>query len=103
MAMSDKYALIGALKRISRTTADEICKMPGVALYIDLKNIRNEDWVRILIKYPNLSDLSPIDKFDGRNWADLICEQPIFLDRCPWQQLHTGEWSYLLGKKKTFY
>lgn len=102
MAMSDNYALFGALKRISRTTADEICKMPGVALYINLENIRNEDWVRILIKYPNLSDLSPIDKFDGRNWADLICGQPIFLDRCPWQQLRTGEWSYLLGKKKTF-
>ena len=102
MAMSDQYQLSYAAKKISRTTSDLICDLPGLAYSVNLENIRPEDWVRILIKYPTLSDLCPFDKFYPCHWADLICGQKFFLDRCPWHKLQTADWHYLLGKEKTF-
>ena len=102
MAMSDQYQLFYAAKKISKTTSDIICDHPGFAYSFNLENIRPEDWVRILIKYPTLADLCPFDKFYPRHWADLICGQKFFLDRCPWHKLQTADWHYLLGKEKTF-
>ena len=102
MAMSNWYEFYAASKKISKTTADVICDAPGFAYMFNLENIRAEDWVRILIKFPSLSDLCPFDKFDYGNWADLLHNQKVFVDQCPWHKLHTTAWCCILDKEKTF-
>ena len=32
----------------------------------------------------------PFEQMDGNTWCELLCKQPQFADRCPWENLDKG-------------
>ncbi len=68
------------------------------------KRINGEDWVRILVKYPQLVDKCDWGEVTNRDWVDLLCERPEFVELCKdeywksgmWKALDNLDWSRLL-------
>ena len=68
------------------------------------KRINGEDWVRILVKYPQLVDKCDWGEVTNRDWVDLLCEHPEFVELCKdefwksgmWKALTSNDWSRLL-------
>jgi hypothetical protein len=68
------------------------------------KRINGEDWVRILVKYPQLVDKCDWGEVTNRDWVDLLCEHPEFVELCKdefwksgmWKALTENDWSRLL-------
>jgi hypothetical protein len=68
------------------------------------KRINGEDWVRILVKYPQLVDKCDWGEVTNRDWVDLLCEHPEFVELCKdefwksgmWKALTENDWARLL-------
>ena len=68
------------------------------------KRINGEDWVRILVKLPQLVDKCDWSEVTNRDWVDLLCEHPEFVELCKdeflksrmWKALTENDWSRLL-------
>ncbi len=68
------------------------------------KRINGEDWVRILVKYPQLVDKCDWSEVTNRDWVDLLCEHPEFVELCKdefwksgmWKALTENDWARLL-------
>ena len=68
------------------------------------KRINGEDWVRILVKYPQLVDKCDWSEVTNRDWVELLRERPEFVDICPderwkskmWKILTANNWTRLL-------
>ena len=58
--------------------------------------------VELLCGQPQFAERCPWEKLKGRDWARLLCEQPQFADRCPWEKLGRRDWARLLEKHPQF-
>ncbi len=68
------------------------------------KRINGEDWVRILVKLPQLADKCDWGEVTNQDWVDLLRERPEFVELCKdeywksqmWKVLTERDWSWLL-------
>lgn len=68
------------------------------------KRINGEDWVRILLKYPQLVDKCDWSEVTDADWVELLRERPEFVELCEdeywksqmWKALTALDWSWLL-------
>ena len=68
------------------------------------KRINGEDWVRILVKLPQLADKCEWSEVTNADWVELLRERPEFVDLCTdeywkagmWKVLSERDWSWLL-------
>ena len=51
-----------------------------------------------------LADITDVitEPYDGKAWADLLCEHPEFADKCDWSKLGPEDWDRLLAKRPEF-
>ena len=72
--------------------------------YLSWKRINGEDWVRILLKYPQLVDKCDWSEVTDVDWVELLRERPEFVELCEdeywksqmWKALTALDWSWLL-------
>ena len=68
------------------------------------KRINGEDWVRILVKHPELVGKCDWSEVTDADWVELLRERPEFVERCTdeywkaqmWKILTERDWSWLL-------
>ena len=68
------------------------------------KRIGGEDWVRILVKLPQLAGSCNWSEVTTADWVELLGECPEFVDLCTdecwkshmWKLLSEQDWSWLL-------
>lgn len=62
-----------------------------------MKNSKSgKEWVEILKNNPAAADQCEWDTLNGHDWELLLEWQPQFAERCPWEMLTTQDWSMLL-------
>ena len=72
--------------------------------YLSWKRINGEDWVRILLKYPQLVDKCDWSEVTDADWVELLRERPEFVELCEdeywksqmWKALTALDWFWLL-------
>lgn len=62
-----------------------------------MKNSKSgKEWVEILKNNPTAADQCEWETLDGHDWEILLEWQSQFADRCPWEKFTTQDWSMLL-------
>lgn len=64
-----------------------LCRRPELVKKLPCY-LNKSDWFTILSHQPGLWDDSPFHDFDTSEWSQLIRDQPVLAEKCPWDRLN---------------